>query len=238
MFKSFFAAGFECSTHLRRSGWRLDLIAATAHDKFAGPDYARLTQEGIRVTREGVRWHLVEDKPGHYDFSSVLPIVRAARATQTQVIWDLCHFGWPDHLDLFAPEFVSSLASYGAAFVRWLGKELEQVPFIVPVNEISYFSWAAGDEGSMYPFMTGRGVELKRQLVRATLATIRAIRAAAPGARFVQVDPIIHVVASPKHPEEAAEAEAYRESQYQAFDMLCGRQSPELGGADEFLDVL
>src|SRR5581483_11964904 len=132
LFKSFFAAGFECSTHLRRSGWRLDLIAATAHDKFAGPDYARLTQEGIRVTREGVRWHLVEDKPGHYDFSSVLPIVRAARATQTQVIWDLCHFGWPDHLDLFAPEFVSSLASYGAAFVRWLGKELEQVPFIVP----------------------------------------------------------------------------------------------------------
>jgi beta-glucosidase/6-phospho-beta-glucosidase/beta-galactosidase len=238
LFKSFFAAGFECSTHQRRSGWRLDLIAATAHDKFAGLDYARLTQEGIKVTREGVRWHLVESTPGRYDFSSVLPIVRAARATQTQVIWDLCHFGWPEHFDLFSPEFGSRLASYGAAFVEWLTKELEQVPFIVPVNEISYFSWAAGDEASMYPFITGRGLELKQQLVRATIATIRAIRAVAPAARFVQVDPIIHVVASPKHPEEAAEAEAYRESQYQAFDMLSGRHSPELGGGAEFLDVI
>ena len=65
--------------------------------------------------REGVRWHLVEAKPGCYDFSSVKPIVRAAQATATQVIWDLCHFGWPDHLDLFKPEFVFSLARYGAA---------------------------------------------------------------------------------------------------------------------------
>src|SRR5262249_8838647 len=35
LFRSFFAAGFECSTHVRRSGHRLDLIEATAHDRFA-----------------------------------------------------------------------------------------------------------------------------------------------------------------------------------------------------------
>ena len=62
------------------------------------------------MAREGVRWHLVEQTAGQYDFSSALPIVRAARATGTQVIWDLCHFGWPDHLDIFKPEFVSALA--------------------------------------------------------------------------------------------------------------------------------
>jgi beta-glucosidase/6-phospho-beta-glucosidase/beta-galactosidase len=217
---------------------RLDLIAATEHERFAGQDYCRLMPEGIRVTREGVRWHLVEKTSGRYDFSSVAPIAQAARATQTQVIWDLCHFGWPDELDLFSPEFVSRLAGYGAAFVQWLARELDQVPWIVPINEISYFSWAAGDEASMYPFIHGRGTELKQQLVRATIATIQAIRAVAPGARFVAVDPIIHVVAGPRHPEEAAEAEAYRESQYEAFDMLCGLQNPELGGKDEFLDVI
>src|SRR5436853_479875 len=86
--KSFFAGGFECSTHRLRSGRRLDLIAATQHDKFAQSDYARLREQGLRVAREGVRWHLVEATPGHYDFSSVLPVVRAARATGTQVIWD------------------------------------------------------------------------------------------------------------------------------------------------------
>src|SRR2546422_430904 len=89
----FFAAGFECSTHRWRSGKRLDLIASTEHDKFAHLDYLRLQGQGIRLAREGVRWHLVETTPNHYNFSSVLPIVRAARATGTQVIWDLCHFG-------------------------------------------------------------------------------------------------------------------------------------------------
>src|SRR5882762_5302202 len=184
---SFFAAGFECSTHRRRSGQRLDLIAATAHEKFAHLDYVRLKSQGIRLAREGVRWHLAEPSPGHYDFSSVLSIVRAARATGTQVIWDLCHFGWPDHLDLFKPDFVSALAGYGAAFARWLANETGGPAFFVPVNEISYFSWAAGDEGSMYPFVTGRGFELKAQLVRAAIQAMDAVWSVAPNARFVHV---------------------------------------------------
>src|SRR5207247_6367998 len=156
LFKSFFMGGFECSTHRLRSGQRLDLIGATRHDDFAYLDYVRLEGQKLRVAREGLRWHLVEPARGRYDFSSALPIVRAAQATGTQVIWDLCHFGWPDHLDLFKPEFVSGLARYGAAFAKWLSEESEAPGFFVPVNEISFFSWAAGDEGSMYPFVTGR----------------------------------------------------------------------------------
>lgn len=238
LFKSFFAAGFECSTHLRRSGWRLDLIHSTAHDQFAELDYQRLDQLAIKVTREGVRWHLVEQKPGRYDFSSALPAAAAARTHQTQVVWDLCHFGWPDHLDLFSPAFVRSLADYGAHFVQWLIRELDAVPFIVPVNEISFFSWASADEGSMYPFITGRGFELKRQLVRASIETIKAIRSVAPQTRFIHVDPIIHVAPHPKHPEEIHEAEAYRQSQYQAWDMLRGAVTPDLAGGEEFLDII
>src|SRR5262249_40635335 len=111
-FPSFFAGGFECSTHRRRSGKRLDLVASTAHDRFAEQDYQRLQREGLRVAREGVRWHWVEAAPGKYDFSTVEPIVRAARGTRTKVVWDLCHFGWPDHVDLFQPDFVTSLANY------------------------------------------------------------------------------------------------------------------------------
>jgi hypothetical protein len=235
---SFFGGGFECSSIVRRSGYRLDLVAATAHDTFAHLDYNRLQCQGLRVAREGVRWHLVEATPGRYDFSSALPIVRAARATGTQVIWDLCHFGWPEHLDLFRPEFVSRLAQYGAAFARWLANETAAPGFFVPVNEISFFSWAAGDEGSLYPFVTGRGFELKTQLVRAAIAAMDAIWAVSPSARFVHVDPIIHVVSSQQHPEEQPEAEAYRQSQFQAWDMLAGRLWPELGGHERYLDVI
>ena len=33
LFDSFFGAGFECSSHRRRDGHQLDLIAATGHDR-------------------------------------------------------------------------------------------------------------------------------------------------------------------------------------------------------------
>jgi len=238
LFSSFFGGGFECSTFKRRSGQRMDFTAATNHDRFARQDYLRLNEQGIRVAREGVRWHLVEARRGHYDFSSVRSIARAARETKTQVIWDLCHFGWPDHLDLFSPEFTAALAHYGAATAQWLARESEEPPWFVPVNEISFFSWAAGDEGSMYPFVTGRGLELKTQLVRAAIAAMDAIWAKVPRARFVHVDPLIHVVASPRHPEEQSAAEAYRLSQFQAWDMLSGRLWPELGGHERYFDVI
>lgn len=230
--------GFECSTHRLRSGQRLDLIASTKHDRFALQDYQRLSRKGMHVAREGVRWHLVEQTPGRYDFSSVLPIVRAARSTGTQVIWDLCHFGWPDHLDIFKPEFVSAIASYGAAFAKWLGNETDAAGFFCPMNEISFFSWAAGDEGSVYPFVTGRGFELKTQLVRSAISAMDAVWSVMPAARFVHVDPAIHVVAAPKRPEEKAAAEAYRQSQFQAWDMLSGRLWPELGGHEKYLDII
>jgi hypothetical protein len=238
IFQSFFGGGFECSTHKRRDGRRLDLIEATRHDRFAHEDYLRLQKQGLRVAREGLRWHLVETVPGHYDFSSALPIVRSARETETQVIWDLCHFGWPDHLDLFKPDFVFSLARYGAAFAKWLAREMDEPGFFVPINEISFFSWAAGDEGSMFPFVTRRGFELKTQLVRASIETMDAIWSVMPRARFVHVDPIINVVAAGNRPEEAPEAEAYRLSQFQSWDMLAGRLWPELGGQDKYLDIL
>ena len=81
MFPSFFMGGFECSTHKLSEGKRLDLISSTQHDRFAHNDYEILMEQGMRVARDGVRWHLIEKTPGHYDFSSLEPMVRAARDT-------------------------------------------------------------------------------------------------------------------------------------------------------------
>ena len=238
LFQSFFMGGFECSTHRIRSGRRLDMIAATAHDRFALRDYERLSSQGLRVAREGVRWHLVERRSAEYDFSSALPVVKAARATNTQVIWDLCHFGWPDHIDIFKPEFISGMARFGKAFAQWLDNETDSPFFFVPINEISFFSWAAGDEGSIFPCAQGRGHELKRQLVRASIEAMEAIWSVRPEARFAHIDPIIHVVAAANHPEERPWAEAYRLSQYEAWDMLAGLLHPELGGNKKYLDII
>jgi hypothetical protein len=84
----------------------------------AAQDYRQLAEHGIRAARDGVRWHLVEASPGRYDWSAVLPLLRAAEATGTRVVWDLCHYGWPDHVDIWSPGFVDRFAAYAAAFAR------------------------------------------------------------------------------------------------------------------------
>src|SRR2546421_10380233 len=89
LFESFFLGGFECSTHRLATGKRLDEIAATQHDRFAREDYLRLRSVGIRGAREGLRWHLIEAIESQYDFSSAVRMIRTARETKTQTIWDL-----------------------------------------------------------------------------------------------------------------------------------------------------
>jgi len=238
IFKSFFLGGFECSTHRLHSGRRLDLVASTKHDRFCELDYRRLWNRGIRTAREGIRWHLMERTPGVYDFASVLPIVKGARATCVQLIWDLCHYGWPEDIDIFKPEFVHRFTRFVGAFARWLSEQTDAPAFFTPINEISFFAWAAGDAAYLNPHSRGRGFELKVQLARAAIEAMETIWSILPSARFAIVDPIIHVVAHPNRPEDQAAAEAHRLSQFQAWDMLCGRLWPQLGGQEKYLDII
>lgn len=238
VFQSFFLGGFECSTHRTHSGRRLDLISATGHDRHVASDYARLQEQGIRTVREGIRWHLIEPRPYSYDFSSVLPIMRAARDSGMQVVWDLCHYGWPDDLDIFSAEFVRRFARLSRAFTRLLTDEIDAVPYICPINEISFFSWASGEVGCFFPFAEGRGNELKRQLVRASIESIEEVRDVNPDSRIIHIDPAINIVADPARPEVSRSAECYRLSQYEAWDMLRGRLMPKLGGAEKYLDII
>ena len=239
LFDSFFQGGFECSTHRLRSGKRLDEIAATRHDTFARLDYLRLLQRGMRTAREGLRWHLIEASAGKYDFASALGLMRAADETGVQLIWDLCHYGWPDWLDIFEPRFVDSFAQLGHEFAKLLKEESDRLPIICPINEISFFSWAAGELAHMNPYALGRGDELKEQLVRASIAATEAIWNVNPEARIAQIDPVINVLPEdPANPMQVKAAEAYRLSQYEAWDMIGGRMKPELGGNEKYLDII
>ena len=236
LFESFLMGGFECSTHRRRGGKRLDMIAATRHDEFAEADYQRLLSIGMKTARDGLRWHLIEQVPNRYDFSSLENQIRAVQNTGIQIIWDFFHYGFPDDLNIFDGEFVERFARFSAAAAALLQRRIGQPLIISPVNEISFFSWAAGEVGIFYPFERKRGDELKIQMVRASLASIDAIRAVVPNARFLQVDPAIHVTAAREENKRAAEN--YRLAQFHAFDMLCGKRRPELGGHPKYLDII
>ena len=80
-FASFFQGGFECSSHRRRDGVRLDLLRATGHDRHVASDYRQLRELGLRTIRDGVRWHLIEKAPGRYDWSSWTARAGSGRAT-------------------------------------------------------------------------------------------------------------------------------------------------------------
>jgi beta-glucosidase/6-phospho-beta-glucosidase/beta-galactosidase len=238
IFQSYLMGGFECSTHVNWQRRRIDVIEATRHDEFAEADYTRMLEIGMKTARDGARWHLIEREPYKYDFSSVSNQVRAAKKTGMQVIWDLFHYGYPEDLDIFSEEFPMRFSKFAEAFTVFLMSENYQTPVFCPVNEISFFSWIAGRVGAFYPFRKKRGAELKKQLVRATILGIDIIRSVAPEARFIQIDPAIHVSA-PKHlPQSKGEAKRYHLSQYEAFDMVSGRRNPELGGNEKYLDII
>lgn len=238
LFRSFFHGGFECSSHCLKDGRRLDQLAATRHDEFAAEDYARLRAHGIAVAREGIRWHLIERVRGWYDWKSALPMVRAARDAGMQVIWDLCHFGWPDNLDPFGTEFVDRFARMARAFAQLVVEETGEPIYISPINEISFLSWVGAEVGDINPGTRGRGFELKCNLVRATLAAIDGIREVAPETRFFQIEPVFNVIPTPERPQDAEAAEQYRQYQFQVWDMLIGRLWPQLGGDERYLDVI
>lgn len=216
----------------------MDLLCSTEHERHAKTDYQALQHHGISTARDGLRWHMIETSPYRYDFSSVLPMLQAARSTGTQVIWDLFHYGWPNDIDIFRPEFVHRFRAFAAAFTQLLADETEAPPFLAPVNEISYFAWAGGEAGYLNPFAVERSFKLKVQLVRAAIEATEAIWDILPEARIVHPDPVINVIPHPERPEEHHLAEGYRLAQYQAWDMLTGRCWPLLGGQEKYLDII
>lgn len=238
IFNSFFMGGFESACHRRRDGVQIDVQAATHHDLHCAEDYQLLQTAGMRVVRDALRWHVIESSPQHYDWSSFLPLLRAARDAKMQVIWDLCHWGLPHDIDIFSNEFVDRFARFASAAAEVVRGETDTVPFYCMINEISFWSWIGGDCETFYPYKTGHGDALKRQLVRASIAGMDAVREIEPRARFVQAEPIIYIAPNKLFPDDDMAVSSYVLSQFEVWDMLSGRLAPELGGAPRYLDIL
>jgi len=237
LFRGFFLGGFECSCHRLADGRRLDLVQATRHEELADADYARLRAVGMTTARDGASWVFAERRGG-WDFSRAARLLRAAQRYRVDVVWDLMHFGWPDDVDPFDGAFPSRFGRYALEFARFLSGETDCVPMVAPVNEISFLAWAGGDVRYLNPFEAARGVELKVQLVRATIEAIEAFRLIMPRTRFLQPEPVIRIVRSEEHPKTWARVESDNLLQYQAWDMLTGRVWPTLGGRPDYLDVI
>ena len=190
--------------------------------------------------RDAIRWPLVDLGRGRYDFSSLEPMVHAARRHGIEVIWDLFHYGYPVGVELLSDAFAERFADYCAACARFLrSRQPGGTLWFTPVNEPSFFSWAGGHDAQFAPHLRGQDYALKIALVRAAIRGIDAIRAEVRDVRFLNADPLCRVVPPDDRPESLAAARHFNEvGVYEAWDMLCGRLLPELGGSRAHLDVV
>jgi beta-glucosidase/6-phospho-beta-glucosidase/beta-galactosidase len=236
-FKSFFQAGFECSSHCRPDGVRLDLLKGTAHDRHALQDYRRCASAGLLTVRDGLRWHVIEQSRGRYDWSDWKRMLEAAQKAGVEVIWDLFHYGSPDHVDQGSEEFIPALCDFAAEAMRVHRSETGRAASMCPVNEISFMAWAVktGYFPPVGPMLPGW---FKRHLTKAAIAAAKTMRSVEPDCRLIGAEPLIHIAPKDHSRAEKKAAETLRIDQFQTYDRLTGREEPELGGSDELIDVI
>lgn len=239
-FHSFWMAGYECADHQNAFGVRVDLINTTGHLQLIDTDYKNLSPFKISTVREGIRWSQVETKPFQYDWSIVGMMIETAKANNIQQVWDLCHFGYPDDLTPFDPLFTDRFVGLCTAFVQFYRSlDSESTLIITPINEVSFLSWLGGEANGTSPYCTNQGWEVKYNLMNAYIKGIDALKTADPSVRILTTEPLINIV--PRNDatfEEIENAAAMHEAQFQVTEILCGRLCPELGGSEDYLDML
>ena len=146
-------------------------------------------------------------------------MLQAAERQGVQVIWDICHYGWPDDIDLFSPAFVDRFAQFSAAVARLIREHSDAVPFYTPINEVSFLAWAASRD-MIFPHAHGRDDEIKWQLVCAVIASIEAVWSVDSRARIVFPEPTIHVLPPPGRPDLIEAARLQENSQWECWDII------------------
>jgi beta-glucosidase/6-phospho-beta-glucosidase/beta-galactosidase len=136
------------------------------------------------------------------------------------------------------PAFIDRFARFAGAAAQVVRDETDEVPIYVPVNEISFWSWAGGSLGFIGPLARERGHELKAILVQAAIAAIEAVHRVEPRARIAHAEPTINVVPRSQDWQDIHAALSYSNAEFKALDLFSGRLRPELGGRPEYVDVV
>lgn len=233
-FNTFIMGGFECADHVNRSGERINLLKETQHDIRFHEDYQALATIGIKTVREGICWSVVEKSPEVFDFSEVLNRMKAAEKLGIQIIWDLIHFGYPDGIYPTHPLFCQRFERLCGAFAVFHKENSKQELFVVPINEISFLSWHSGDVRGTVPFAVNSGWDIKYHLCKAAILGIKMLKKTNPDCQIILVEPLVEIHAS----EQQSDVYELNENQFQVMDIIAGRICPELGGSEEFLEIL
>lgn len=233
-------AGFECTDKLNAFGNRVDFLELTGHYQHLADDYLALHPFNMTTVREGIRWSRVEKQPNTYDWEPVKKMMAQSKESGIQIIWDLCHFGYPDDLTPLHPMFARRFAALCRNFVMMYREIYPNDELIVtPINEVSFISWLGGDVAGTSPWCFNHGWHVKYALMRAYIEGIEAMREVDARVRIMTTEPLIHIVAPhDAAPELVATAALRNDEQFQVLEILSGAMCPELRGKPEYVDII
>lgn len=239
-FLSFWMAGYECSDQLNCFGDRVDLLEATRHLDHIEEDYQLLGDLNIATVREGVQWSSVEKKPYTYNWSRVEKIIYAARKKNIQVLWDLCHFGYPDDLTPLHPHFCRRFTAFAQAFVeKYRSINPNGALIVTPVNEVNFISWLGGEKGDTSPYTRNYGWKVKYELMRAYIQAVKKMKNNDDQLLILTTEPLINIIPEDYNNADLVEATHRKNAeQFQMMDMLYGYLCPELGGDPGLADIV
>jgi dTDP-4-dehydrorhamnose reductase len=209
--------GLECTVNRVRDNY----FSQMDRNGHAGrlQDIERFASLGIQAIRYPVLWErTAPDGVDKADWSWPDERLPALRQLGVNPIVGLVHHGsGPRHTSLVDPAFPDLLAEYaGAVAARY-----PWVEYYTPVNEICTTARFSGLAGVWYPHGGDEATFIRALLTqcRATVLSMRAIRAVNPDAKLVQTDDLSKTYGTPEMEEITG---FFNERRWLAWDLLCG----------------
>jgi dTDP-4-dehydrorhamnose reductase len=187
-------------------------------------DLDRFADLGISALRQPVLWELVAPESiSKADWSWPDRQLARLRELNVRPIVGLVHHGsGPRHTSLIDPEFPEKFAEYARA----VAKRYPWVEDFTPINEPLTTARFSGLYGFWYPHGSDELTFATALLneCRATVLAMRAIRGGTPQARLVQTDDLGKAFSTPAL---RYQADFENERRWGAWDLLCGRLTPD-----------
>ena len=214
--------GLECTVNRVRDQYFSQMDRNGHADRLQ--DIERFASLGISAIRYPVLWERTAPngiESADWSWSDArLPALQ--RLGVTPIVGLVHHGSGPEHTSLVDPAFPEKLAEYaGAVAARYPWAE-----YYTPVNEPLTTARFSGLAGVWYPHGKSHETFVRALLIecRATVLSMRAIRAVNPEAKLVQTDDLSKTYGTP---EMQWLADFFNERRWLGWDLLCGMVDQE-----------
>jgi hypothetical protein len=209
--------------HRRGKLYRQDEVKLIRHDKFLEIDYQLMVSAGCVGIRDAARWYLSHPAPGVFNWNWMDRVVCMAEKYNLKLYIDLWHYGYPDWLDILAPD----APLHFAEFARQIAQRYPSIEHYCICNEPSLFVELGGRQGQWSPFLREENPSsFRRQISKMIIEASKAVLEVKPDALLIVPEPW-H--ATDNNPED---------NQAAVLDTVLGLRDPELGGRDDLVTVI